>query len=112
MFNSGGNYNGNGTNAGVGYSNGNWTNRGNVNVNIGWRSALPPYARYRSAPRTPWQCRGIKDLVPALYNERKRKTAVMAPRGVPCAWVMFCKSRAAGPSGSRIQRNLHHCKKI
>lgn len=41
MFNSGGNYNGNGTNAGVGYSNGNWTNRGNVNVNIGWRSALP-----------------------------------------------------------------------
>lgn len=48
MFNSGGNY-GNGTNAGVGYSNGNWTNRGNVNVNIGFRSALPPYARSRSA---------------------------------------------------------------
>nr|DAY56065.1 MAG TPA: Protein of unknown function (DUF3104) [Caudoviricetes sp.] len=36
----------------------------------------------------------------------------MAPRGVPCAWVMFCESGAAGPSGSRIQRNLHHCKKI
>lgn len=35
----------------------------------------------------------------------------MAPRGVPCAWVMFCESGAAGPSGSRIQRNLHHCKK-
>ena len=35
----------------------------------------------------------------------------MAPRGVPCAWVMFCDSRTTGPSGSRIQRNLHHCKK-
>lgn len=35
----------------------------------------------------------------------------MAPRGVPCAWVIFCESGAAGPSGSRIQRNLHHCKK-
>lgn len=33
--------------------NGNWTNRGNVNVNIGWRSALPPYARYRSAHGRP-----------------------------------------------------------
>lgn len=111
MFNSGGNY-GNGTNAGVGYSNGNWTNRGNVNSNVGWRSALPPYARYRSAHGRPGSAGGIKDLVPALYNERKRKTAVMAPRGVPCAWVMFCGSRTTGPSGSRIQRNLHHCKKI
>ena len=39
MFNSGGNYNGNGTNAGVGYSNGDWTNRGSVDVSVGWRSA-------------------------------------------------------------------------
>ena len=38
MFNSGGNY-GNGTNAGVGYSNGNWTNRGSVDSSVGWRSA-------------------------------------------------------------------------
>ena len=52
-----GNY-GNGTNAGVGYSNGNWTNRGNVNVNIGWRSALPPYARYRSAHGRPGSAGG------------------------------------------------------
>lgn len=58
MFNSGGNYNGNGTNAGVGYSNGNWTNRGNVNVNIGWHSALPPYARYRSAHGRPGSAGG------------------------------------------------------
>lgn len=47
LFNSGGNYN-NGTNAGVGYSNGNNTSRSNANVNIGFRSALPPYARCRT----------------------------------------------------------------
>ena len=57
LFDSGGGY-GNGTNAGVGYSNGNWTNRGNVNVNIGWRSALPPYARYRSAHGRPGSAGG------------------------------------------------------
>lgn len=87
----------NGTNAGVGYSNGNWTNRGNVNVNIGWRSALPPYARYRSAHGTPWQCRGIKDLVPALYNERKRKTAVMGTKGSPLCVGYVLRKRSRWP---------------
>ena len=38
LFYSGGIY-GNGTNAGVGFSSGNWTGRGNVDVYIGWRSA-------------------------------------------------------------------------
>ncbi len=46
------------SNAGVGYSNGNWTNRGNVNSNVGWRSALPPYARYRSAHGRPGSAGG------------------------------------------------------
>lgn len=39
LFYSGGSYYGTGTSAGVGYSNGSWTNRGNVSVIIGWRSA-------------------------------------------------------------------------
>ena len=57
LFGSGGNY-GVGTIAGVGYSSGNWTNRGAVSVNIGWRSALPPYARYRSAHGRPGSAGG------------------------------------------------------
>ena len=38
LFFSGGSY-GYGANAGVGYSNGYWTDRGYVLVSIGWRSA-------------------------------------------------------------------------
>ena len=38
LFHSGGGYGG-GTGAGVGYSNGTWSYRGNVYVSIGWRSA-------------------------------------------------------------------------
>ena len=39
LFYSGGNYNGYGAYAGVGYGNGGWTGRGNVDVSVGWRSA-------------------------------------------------------------------------
>ena len=38
MKSTGGSYGG-GTGAGVGCSGGNWSNRGNVSVYIGWRSA-------------------------------------------------------------------------